>query len=77
MELLEFLAIFTGKQRCPEQFEVRLVCIEDLAELAAVVAVYQPDQVGWANEVCNRVLALFMRNFPNQFGQACFSQQFD
>ena len=68
MEVLEFTALVAGKQSFPKLFEGRLVCTEDLAELNAVVAVYQPDQVGRAKVVCNRPLAFSMRNWPNHVG---------
>ena len=74
MEVLEFTALVAGKQSFPKQFEGRLVCTEDLAELGTVLAVYQPNQVGRTKVVCNRPLAFSMRNWPNHFGQGCFSQ---
>ena len=72
--MLEISAIFAFKQAGPEPLEGRLVCTEDLAPLAAVVTVYQPDQVCWAKVVCECALAWFMRNLLNQFGQGCISQ---
>ena len=74
MEILEFLAVLCGKKRFPKRFEVRFVRTEDLAELAAVLTVYQSDQVGRANVVCDCLFARRMGNFPNHFVQGCVSQ---
>jgi len=74
MELFEFLAVLCGKQFFPKPFEGRSVCIEDLAERAAVGPVYQPDQVGRAKVVGDRLFCFFMRNWPNYFVQGCISQ---
>ena len=56
MELFEFFAFLCGKQKFPESFpesfEVRFVCTEDLAEPLAVATVYQSDQVGGSQVVC-------------------------
>ena len=65
MEVFELLAVLCGKQRLPKRFEVRFDCTEDQAELAAVVTVYQSDQVGRAKVVRDRLFVWFMRNWPN------------
>ena len=52
MELFEFVAFLCGKQKFQESFEVRFVCTEDLAEPLAVATVYQSDQVGGSQVVC-------------------------
>ena len=46
------MADLCGKQKFPKRFEGRFVCTEDQAEPAAVVTVYQSDQVGRAKVVC-------------------------
>ena len=47
MEGLELFALVCTEEPGPERFEFGLVGPEDMSELAAVVAVNQPDDVGW------------------------------
>ena len=74
MELFEFLAVLCGKQIFPKPFEGRFFWSEDLAEFAAVVPVYQLDQVGRPQLVGDRLFCFFVRNWPNYFAQGCISQ---